>query len=94
MSGHMFGQRLFGSRYVFPASGTRTGPLNWIKKAREFNALQEYNCILLLITLRVNYIATRFALYELRLNQFALPGLEQASSPRTSRLSPWRHPNL
>ena len=88
MSGHVFGQRLFWSLYVLPVSGARTGPLNWIKKAREFNVLQEYNCILLLITLRVNYIATRFVLYELRLNQYALPGLEQTSYPRTSRLSP------
>lgn len=33
------------SVFVFSGSGTRTGPFKWIKKAREFNVLQEYNCI-------------------------------------------------
>lgn len=44
--GHVVGKRLFPSTlFVFFASGTRTGPFKWIKKAREFNVLQEYNCI-------------------------------------------------
>ena len=44
--GHVVGKRLFPSTlFVFLASGTRTGPFKWIKKAREFNVLQEYNCI-------------------------------------------------
>lgn len=62
---------------------------------RKHGSLMYYRNIivfLLLITFRVNYIATRFALYDITAQSArALLGLEQPSSPRTSGLShQWR----
>lgn len=62
-------------------------PFKCIEKVQELNVSQEYNCIFIAITVQVNYVATRFVLYDVAAKSAcARLGLEQVSHARTPRL--------